>query len=85
MAAFLARMIELYLALGAVFGVGFALFGAQRLDPDARGAGLGFRVLVLPGAALLWPLLAWRLARGAAAPAERTAHKLVAGGEEGTP
>jgi hypothetical protein len=29
-----------------------------RIDPAARGA-YGFRVLLLPGAVLLWPLVIW--------------------------
>jgi hypothetical protein len=51
----------LYLGLGAIFAVGFALRWAGRLDPVAREGSVGFRLLVLPGATLLWPWLAFRL------------------------
>jgi hypothetical protein len=46
-----------YAALGAVFAVWFVVAAIGRIDPAARGAGIGFRLIVLPGAAALWPLL----------------------------
>ncbi len=51
---------QAWLATGAVVGMAFLLFGIERLDPAARGA-YGFRPLLLPGLALLWPyvLLRW--------------------------
>ena len=64
-----------YLALGALFALAFVAVGAARIDPSARGATLGFRVMVFPGAALLWPLLAVRWLRGAGPPIEDTPHK----------
>jgi len=68
----------LYLATGLLFALAFVTAGVQRLDGDARGGTIGFRILILPGAVLLWPLLAVRWARGAGVPAERTAHKRLA-------
>jgi len=50
-----------YLGIGLIFAVGFAAAGAARLDPGARGAPLLFRVLIVPGAAALWPALAVKL------------------------
>ncbi|MCC7134305.1 MAG: hypothetical protein SFV24_10860 [Gemmatimonadales bacterium] len=67
---------EAYLVVGACFAIWFAGRGAGRLDPAAGQGTVGFRLLILPGAALLWPLLAIRLVRGGAAPPEeRTAHR----------
>ena len=60
------------LAAGTTFYVrAFAVNGggtsASRLsdwlDPAATGAGRGFRVVILPGAAALWPLLLSRCVR----------------------
>jgi hypothetical protein len=45
---------------GLLFGLVFLARGAATLDPAARGAGWGFRLLLLPGAAAFWPWLAWR-------------------------
>ena len=68
-----------YAGIGVLFGVAFSLLGARRIDPVARGATLGFRLIVLPGAAALWPYLAWRWLRGAAGPpVERNAHRRAA-------
>jgi hypothetical protein len=51
-----------YLACGFVFGVAFVTVGVGRVDPDARGTSVGFRLLILPGTTALWPLLAKRWA-----------------------
>lgn len=71
-----------YLGVGVVFAVAFAAWGVGRIDPAARGAGWGFRALIVPGAAALWPWLAGRWVRGAGPPVERNAHRDVAGGGE---
>jgi hypothetical protein len=52
-----------YLVIGALFAAWFAYRGAGRLDPAASGSTAGFRLLLVPGAALLWPYLALRLRR----------------------
>jgi hypothetical protein len=49
--------LGVYLALGCVFAVVFVTRGVGAIDPAARGAGWGFRVLIVPGSALFWPLL----------------------------
>jgi len=50
-----------YLLIGLGFAAGFAFRWSGRLDPVARDGSPGFRVLIIPGAALLWPWLAVRL------------------------
>ncbi len=62
--------LEVYLGLGLLFALAFIRWGAPRLDPAAREAGWGFRLLILPASAALWPLLArrWWRARREAAP-----------------
>lgn len=53
--------IGVYLLMGLLFAAWFVAFGVGRVDPVARGAGVGFRVLIAPGCAALWPwmLLKW--------------------------
>lgn len=53
----------LYLGLGIVFAAWFAVRGAGRLDSAAARSTWGFRLLVIPGATLLWPLLIARVRR----------------------
>ena len=66
----------LYLSLGLVFAIPFVFVGAGKIDPLAAKGTWGFRLLILPGAALLWPLLARRWWSGTTQPpGERTAHK----------
>ncbi len=72
------RALRAYLGLGVAFGLLFVSLLVARVDPSARGGSLGFRLVVLPGVALLWPLFVWRLLRGRAAPVERTAHREAA-------
>ena len=52
-----------YAALGIVFAVAFVIWGVERVDPAAKGTRLGFRLLILPGSATLWPLLLRRWMR----------------------
>jgi hypothetical protein len=52
-----------YAAAGVVFATAFAFFGVQKMDPAAKGAPLGFRLLIMPGSAALWPLLLRRWMR----------------------
>lgn len=70
--------LALYGGIGLVFALAFVARGAARIDPDAAGATLGFRVLILPGAAALWPwmLLRWRSADGSRE--EKSAHRVAA-------
>ena len=47
-----------YVLCGLAVGVPFVLSGVDRVDEAARGASLGFRLLILPGTIALWPLMA---------------------------
>ena len=68
-----------YLGVGLVFAIPFVLVGAGRIDPAARHGTWGFRLLILPGAAALWPLLAWRWVTSTGSPpVEGNAHRRAA-------
>jgi hypothetical protein len=72
----LVNAATLYVVVGVCFAVPFLWRWVGRLDPAARHATWGFRALVLPGVALVWPLFAWRLAGGASGPPDEwTAHR----------
>ena len=79
MAAILVGAFKIYWLVGLAFAAWFAWRGAGRLDPVAANGSWGFRLLVIPGAAALWPYLLVRIAAGGPAPPEeRNAHRLQA-------
>jgi hypothetical protein len=59
-------LLALYAVAGAVTALVFVTFGIARVLPAGTPVTLGARVLLMPGAALLWPyvLLRWVKARG---------------------
>lgn len=58
-------IVSLYASIGVLIGLSFAFRGVHRIDPAATHAPLGFRLLIIPGAAVLWPLV-WSMWRSAA-------------------
>jgi hypothetical protein len=83
LASALVLAIEVYTALGILFALVFVFAGLATVDPAAKGAPLGFRLLILPASAALWPWLALRWLRslsnaGAQPREERTAHRRLA-------
>jgi len=66
-----------YATLGLLFAVPFVWFGVQRLDSEAEGSGIGFRLLILPGVAAFWPMFLNRWRRGIVEPpVEENPHRL---------
>jgi hypothetical protein len=75
-ATWIVRLLGLYAGVGILFAVPFVWRGAGRIDPVAREATPGFRLVILPGVIALWPLLARRWLAGASAPPEEcNAHR----------
>ena len=64
-AEWILTVVGIYAGAGVLFGIAFGLRGAQRIDPGAKGAHPLFRLFILPGAAVLWPLLLGRWIRAA--------------------
>jgi hypothetical protein len=63
-AEWLVNLLLAYSAAGMLFGIVFIASGIGRLDRMARGSGLAFRLIVLPGVVALWPFLLSRWVRG---------------------
>ncbi|MGG9960612.1 hypothetical protein [Ferruginibacter sp. SUN106] len=55
----------LYLIAGFLFAIFFLSKGIQKVDVAAHGSGWGFRLIILPGIIVLWPVLLnkWRKAK----------------------
>ncbi len=71
-------LCAVYIACGLAFAPFFVWRGVGRLDPGAKSAGPGFRLVILPGAAALWPVLLRRWLTGRQPPVERNAHREAA-------
>lgn len=67
-----------YVIAGLIFSAVFIVFGVQQVDPDAKGINIGFRLIIVPGLCVFWPLFAVRWIRGKKTPTERTAHRVSA-------
>ena len=75
-AALFLLILAAYLGCGLIFAVSFALVGAKRIDPHAAHGSSGFRILIIPGATALWPLLLRRWLSGVHQPPEEyNAHR----------
>jgi hypothetical protein len=53
-----------WLTVGAIVAVPFLALAVGRVVEGARGSSLAFRLLVLPGAILLWPVILRRWIAG---------------------
>ena len=56
-------LLEAYSALGLLFAVAFVTIGISQVDPSSKDSGVGFRLIILPGVAALWPMLLTRWIR----------------------
>ena len=68
--------LYVYGLLGAVFAIAFVAKGVKRIDSQADGSSLGFRLLIFPGSIAFWPLLLRRWIAGKGdPPEERNPHR----------
>ncbi len=53
-----------YLTCGFIFAIFFVTKGVKVVDEGAHGATIGFRIIIIPGTMVFWPLLLkkWRKA-----------------------
>ena len=56
-------LLGIYAALGIIFAAVFVYAGVASLDPLAKGSSIGFRLIIFPGSAALWPYLFMRWLR----------------------
>jgi hypothetical protein len=50
-------LVAIYLAAGLVFAIPFVTKGVTQIDEGAAGSKWGFRVIIIPGVMVFWPLL----------------------------
>ncbi len=75
-ATLLVNALYVYALAGAVFAAAFVTAGVKRIDPQAKGSSIAFRLLIVPGTIAFWPLLLRRWIAGKGAPPkERNPHR----------
>ncbi len=57
MVSILLIVAELYLIAGILFAILSLSKGIKKVDAAAHGSGWGFRLVILPGIIVLWPVL----------------------------
>lgn len=50
-------VIAVYLALGALFAIPFLIKGLTKVDATAHGGTIGFKIIIIPGVIVFWPVL----------------------------
>ncbi|HEY6975296.1 MAG TPA: hypothetical protein VH396_03340 [Chitinophagaceae bacterium] len=50
-------IVSIYLACGFVFMIPFIIKGADIIDEGAHGSSIGFRIIIIPGTIVFWPIL----------------------------
>ena len=60
LASILATVLLTYLAIGGLVAAGLVLAGPARLLAEPQPVSAGARLLLIPGAALLWPIVVKR-------------------------
>lgn len=74
----LINAVRAYIYAGLLFSAVFVIFLIRRVDPDATGWSIGFRLIIIPGLCVFWPMFVTRLIRGKQRPTERNAHRIAA-------
>jgi hypothetical protein len=47
----------IYLTLGALFVIPFLIKGITKVDEGAHGGTIGFKIIIIPGVIVFWPIL----------------------------
>ena len=47
----------IYLLGGVLFVIPFLMNGLEKIDEGAHGSTIGFKIIIIPGVIVLWPLL----------------------------
>ena len=59
----IAMALGLYVLVGVCLALHFVFVRAPRLDAAVAGSTRGFRLVILPGAVAIWPVLLWKWIR----------------------
>lgn len=57
-------IVAVYLFAGLVFAIPFITKGVTKIDEGAHGSKWGFRIIIIPGTIVFWPLLLKKWIKG---------------------
>ena len=50
-------VLAVYLAIGFLFAIPFVIKGIHKVDEGSHEGSIGFRIIIIPGTMVFWPLL----------------------------
>ena len=50
-------IVAVYLLLGVFFVIPFLIKGITKVDEDSLNSSIGFKIIIIPGVIVFWPLL----------------------------
>ena len=50
-------IVLIYLLLGVLFVIPFLVKGLTKVDEGAHGGTIGFKIIIIPGVVVFWPVL----------------------------
>jgi hypothetical protein len=50
-------VVAAYLAVGVVFVIPFLVKGLTKVNSSAQGGTIGFKIIIIPGVIVFWPVL----------------------------
>lgn len=50
-------VLAVYLVIGFLFAIPFVINGVHKVDEGAHGGSIGFRIIIIPGTMVFWPIL----------------------------
>ena len=71
-ASWLVSVLGIYLAIGLLFSIPFILKGVGKNDPAVEGSTIGFKLIIIPGVVMLWPMLIRRWMSNTGIPPQET-------------
>ena len=57
MAEILLIIAAIYLLVGVLFVIPFLMKGLNKIDEEAHGSTIGFKIIIIPGVIVFWPVL----------------------------
>jgi len=70
-------VVLIYLGCGLLFALPFVYTGVKAIDENAVGGSWGFRLIIIPGTMVFWPLLLRKWIKAASPVKKNTVKKEV--------